>query len=51
MATRRRFTPEFKAKVALELVSGSMNLAEACRQYNLKTEVASDGQGCHHLHD
>ena len=45
MTTRRRFTPEFKAKVALELVSGSKNLAAACRQYNLKPEVASRWKG------
>jgi len=36
MAVRRRFTPESKARVVLELISGAKSLAEACRQYNLK---------------
>jgi transposase-like protein len=32
MATRRRFTREFKARVVLELISGAKSLAEVCRQ-------------------
>jgi transposase-like protein len=36
MVVHRRFTPELKARVVLELISGAASLAEACRQYNLK---------------
>ena len=28
---RRRFTPEFKAKVVLEILTGTQSPAEACR--------------------
>ncbi len=38
---RRTFTPEFKAKVALEVLSGVKSTAEACREYGLKPEVLS----------
>lgn len=41
MAARRRFTPELKARVVLELISGAKSLAEACRQYNLKPQTVS----------
>ncbi len=41
MATRRKFTPEFKARVVLELVSGARSLAEACRQYQLNSQVVT----------
>jgi len=42
MVNRRSFTPEFKAQVVLELISGAKNLAEACRQYNLKPQLVSN---------
>jgi transposase len=41
MVVPRRFTPELKARVALELISGAASLAEACRQYNLKPQTVS----------
>lgn len=50
MATRRQFTPEFKAKVALELVSGSMNLAlisAAFAAYDPRSPLASDAAAEH----
>ncbi len=41
MATRRRFTPEFKTRVVLELISGAKSLAEVCRQYQLNSQMVS----------
>src|SRR5205823_8558554 len=35
MKTRRPFTPEFKAKVVLEVLAGSQSPAEACRRHAL----------------
>lgn len=39
--TRRTFTAEFKAKVVLEIISGSKSMAEACREYSLKADLLS----------
>jgi transposase-like protein len=39
--TRRTFTAEFKAKVVLEIISGSKSIAEACREYSLKADLLS----------
>jgi transposase-like protein len=39
--TRRNFSAEFKAKVVLEIISGSKTAAEVCRECNLKTELVS----------
>lgn len=39
--TRRNFTAEFKAKVVLEIISGSKHAAEICREYNLKADLVS----------
>lgn len=39
--TRRIFTAEFKAKVVLEIISGSKSQAEACREYSLKADLLS----------
>jgi len=39
--TRRIFSAEFKAKVALEVISSSKSMAEACREYNLKADLLS----------
>lgn len=39
--TRRNFSAEFKAKVVLEIISGSKTAAEACREYNLKPDLVS----------
>ncbi len=35
MAKRRRFTPEFKAEVVIEVLSGQSSQAELCRKHNL----------------
>ena len=32
---RRNFTPEFKAEVVLEALSGESSQAEVCRRHNL----------------
>ena len=41
MAKRRKFSPEFKARVALELLSGEKSLAQASRDYGIKDSVLS----------
>ncbi len=41
MGKHRSFTPEFKAPVVLEVISGSRSAAEVCRQYELKTQLLS----------
>ena len=38
---RRNFTPEFKAKVVLEALSGESSQAEVCRRHNLSDEQLS----------
>jgi transposase-like protein len=35
VSNRRSFSPQFKAKVVLELISGSKNQAELCREHQL----------------
>ena len=35
MAKRRRFTPEFKAEVVIEALSGQSSQAELCRKHNI----------------
>jgi transposase len=41
MVVHRKFSPELKARVVLELISGATSLAEACRQYHLKPQALS----------
>jgi transposase-like protein len=41
MTERRRFTPEFKAKVVLELLTGAKGLMQASREYGIKDSVLS----------
>ena len=41
MAKRRRFTPEFKAEVVLEVLSGATSQAEVCRRHNLNENQLS----------
>jgi transposase-like protein len=41
MKPRRSFSAEFKAQVALEVLSGTKTQAEACREYQLKPEMVS----------
>ena len=38
---RRRFTPEFKAEVVLEALSGESSQAEVCRRHNLSEDQLS----------
>jgi len=45
MGTRHRFTPEFKARVVLELISGVKTVAEACRECQLKPQLLARGKG------
>lgn len=45
MATRRRFTPEFKARVVLEMISGARSLAEICRQHQLNSQMVVRWKG------
>ena len=35
MTKRRNFTPEFKAELVLEVLSGATSQAEVCRRHNL----------------
>jgi transposase len=41
MSKRRTFTPEFKAQVVLEELSGLKDKAEICREYRLRPQVFS----------
>ena len=41
MSKRRAFTPEFKAQVVLEEISGLKDKAEICREYRLGFQVFS----------
>jgi|SRR5947209_3760026 len=39
MTKRRRFTPEFKAQVVLEVLTGTQSPAEACRKHVLSPNL------------
>jgi transposase-like protein len=41
MSKRRTFTPEFKAQVVLEELTGIKDKAEICREYQLRPQVFS----------
>ena len=41
MAKRRRFTPEFKAELVFEVLSGATSQAELCRRHNLSEDQLS----------
>lgn len=41
MPRRRNFNAEFKAKVVLDLISGSKSAAELCREHELKPDLLS----------
>ena len=41
MAQKRTFTPEFKAKVVLEILAERKSLAQASREYGIKDSVLS----------
>ena len=42
MAKRRRFTPEFKAELVFEVLSGGSCQAEVCRRHNLNENQLSE---------
>ena len=37
--TRRTFTPEFKAKVVLDILTGTASQAEVCRKYQISPSL------------
>jgi transposase len=39
MKKRRRFTPEFKAQIVLEVLTGGQSPAEACRKHALSPNL------------
>lgn len=41
MGKHRIFTPEFKAQVVLEVLSGTQTAAELCREHQLKAPLLS----------
>jgi len=41
MRTRRKFSPEFKARLVLEVIAGATTAAEACRDHHLKPDLFS----------
>ena len=41
MTKRTRYTPEFKAEVVLEALSGESSQAELCRRHNLSEQQLS----------
>ncbi len=45
MDKRRKFTPQFKAKVVLELLSGAKTPAQACREYGLRDSLVYKWRG------
>ncbi len=42
MTKRRRFTPEFKAQVVLEVLTAVQSPAEACRKHALSTNLLTN---------
>jgi transposase len=41
MAKRRKFTPQFKAEIVIEVLTGASSQAELCRRHNLSQEQLS----------
>ena len=39
MTKRRKYTPEFKARVVLEIISGAKSQAEIARQHRIKPDL------------
>jgi transposase-like protein len=39
MNKRRKFTPEFKSQVVLQLLSGERSMAELCREHQLTSQM------------
>ena len=44
MKTRRKFTPEFKSQVVLQLLSGEQSMAELCRTHQLTSQMIGNWQ-------
>jgi transposase len=41
MNQRRNFTPQFKARVVLEILTKLRTMAQVCREYDLKEQVVT----------
>ena len=41
MRQRRNFSPEFKAKIVLEVLNGTKSAAEICREHDIKPDLLS----------
>ena len=41
MRTRRKFSPEFKSEIVLQLLSGEKNLAQVCREHQLTAQMVN----------
>jgi transposase-like protein len=41
MPKQRTFSPEFKTKVVLDVISGTRTAADLCREHNLKPDLLS----------
>ncbi len=39
MSKRRKFSPEFKSQVVLQLLTGERSMAELCREYQLTSPM------------
>jgi transposase-like protein len=43
---RRSFTPEFKAQVVLEVISGVKSAAAICREHEIKPQLFNQWKSC-----
>jgi transposase-like protein len=39
MKTRRKFSPQFKSQIVLQLLSGERSMAELCREHQLTSQM------------
>jgi transposase len=42
MSKRRKFTPQFKSQVVLQLLSGEKSMAELCREHQLTAQMVGN---------
>lgn len=42
MSKRRKFTPQFKSQVVLQLLSGENSMAELCREHRLAAQTVGN---------
>lgn len=42
MNKRRKFTPEFKSQIVLQLLSGERSMAEVCREHQLTAQMVGN---------